>query len=128
MRYRNYPGFKLSPVLVLIVVNFLLFIATIVVPKLIIFLGLMPGDFLRPWTIVTSMFMHAGFWHIFANMLTLYFFGSYLSRLLGEGKFLLVYFGGGILGNILLLLLAPLFPFSILRSPFFRLQSPVPCY
>jgi membrane associated rhomboid family serine protease len=44
-------------------------------------------------------------------MLTLYFFGTYLSRLVGEGKFLFVYFGGGILGNILFLLLAP--PFSV---------------
>ena len=57
------------------------------------------------------MFVHASFWHIFANMLTLFFFGVYLSRLVGNNKFLLVYFVGGILGNILFLLLAP--PFSI---------------
>jgi len=57
------------------------------------------------------MFTHGGFWHIFANMLTLYFFGSYLSRLVGSGKFLIVYFAGGILGGILFLLLAP--PLSI---------------
>jgi len=44
-------------------------------------------------------------------MLTLYFFGTYLYRLIGQGKFLFVYFGGGILGSILFILLAP--PFSI---------------
>ncbi len=44
-------------------------------------------------------------------MLTLYFFGTYLYRLIGEGKFLILYFGGGILGNILFILLGP--PFSI---------------
>jgi membrane associated rhomboid family serine protease len=57
------------------------------------------------------MFMHAGFWHIFANMLTLFFFGTYLSRLVGDSRFLLVYFGGGILGNILFIFLAP--PLSV---------------
>ena len=44
-------------------------------------------------------------------MLTLFFFGSYLLRLVGETKVLIVYFGGGILGNILFMLLAP--PLSI---------------
>ncbi len=85
----------------------LLFIATWIVPGLIFLLGLQPASFLdRPWTIVTNLFMHAGLWHILANMLTLYFFGTYLSRLIGESKFLIVYFGGGILGNVLFILLA----------------------
>ena len=44
-------------------------------------------------------------------MLTLFFFGSYLSRLVGGSKFLIVYFGGGILGSILFILLA--LPFSV---------------
>ncbi|MBI4286269.1 MAG: rhomboid family intramembrane serine protease [Chloroflexi bacterium] len=60
----------------------------------------------RPWTIVTSIFMHGGIWHIFVNMLTLYFFGSALLGLVGNVKFLIVYFGGGLLGNILFLLLS----------------------
>lgn len=107
MRYRSYQGFKLTPVLVIIAVNFLLFIATLINRGLIISLfGLCPAVFpYRPWTIVTNLFIHAGLWHVIANMLTLYFFGSYLSRLIGRSKFLTVYFGGGILGNILFLLL-----------------------
>ena len=113
MSYRRYRGFSLSPILILIIVNFLLFTVTLIAPELVIFLGLKPGDFVRPWTIVTSMFLHAGFWHIFANMFTLYFFGSAVSRLIENGRFLIVYFGGGILGNILMLLLAPVLPFSI---------------
>jgi len=112
MRYRRYQRFKLSPILILIAVNFLLFIATLIAPGLIFLLGLQPAGFLsRPWTIVTCMFVHSGWWHIFANMLTLYFFGTYLYRLIGQGRFLFVYFGGGILGGILYLLLAS--PFSI---------------
>lgn len=96
----------------LIAANCLLFIAAAIAPKLLLLLGLQPvGLLTRPWTIVTNLFVHSGLWHITANMLTLYFFGRYLSRLIGEGKFLIVYFGGGILGNILFILLAP--PFSI---------------
>jgi len=113
MAYRGYQGFKLTPVWILIIVNLLVFIITLIAPGLIYSLfGLQPVSFLsRPWTIVTSMFIHAGFWHIIANMLTLYFFGTYLSVLVGKNKLLLVYFGGGILGSILFILLAP--PFSI---------------
>jgi membrane associated rhomboid family serine protease len=44
-------------------------------------------------------------------MLTFYFFGTYLSRLVGNSKFLMVYFGGGILGNIFYILLG--MPLSI---------------
>ena len=112
MAYR-YQGFRLTPIWVIIGVNFLLYIATLIAPKLIYpLLGLQPASFLlQPWTIVTSLFIHAGLWHIIANMLTLYFFGTYLSRLVGKNKFLTVYFCGGILGSILFILLAP--PFSI---------------
>jgi len=46
-----------------------------------------------------------------ANMLTLFFFGRYLYALVGEKRFLTVYFVGGILGSIFYILLAP--PFSI---------------
>lgn len=112
MAYKSYRSFKFTPIWILIAANFLIFIAAAIAPKLILLLGLQPvGLLARPWTIVTNLFVHSGLWHIIANMLTLYFFGSYLSRLIGGSKFLIVYFGGGILGNILFVLLAP--PFSI---------------
>ena len=111
-RRGSYRGFSLNPVWTIIGINFLLFIITIISSNVFYLLGLVPaalGE--RPWTIVTNMFVHASFWHIFGNMITLYFFGTFLSRLVGQSKFLLVYFGGGILGNILYILLGE--PFSI---------------
>ena len=70
------------------------------------YLGLIPYYFAsRPWTLITSMFVHAGFGHIFGNMLTLFFFGSFLNKLIGNGKFLLLYIIGGIAGNAVYLLL-----------------------
>jgi len=47
-------------------------------------------------------------------MLTLYFFTTYLSRLIGDINFLIVYFLGGIIGNLFYILLAS--PYSIAIS------------
>jgi membrane associated rhomboid family serine protease len=108
-----YRGSRPTAVWIIIGVNLLLFIATLINGNIILLLGLQPISFLaRPWTIVTNLFIHGGVWHIFANMITLYFFGSFLCRLIGVKKFLLVYFAGGILGNIVFILLPPS-PFSI---------------
>ncbi len=100
-------------IFVIIGINLLVFLPTTVSQEireeLIINFGLWSkGAFLDyPWGIVTSMFIHGGFFHLFANMITLYFFGSYLYRLLGGGRFLILYFGGGILGSLFFILLAP---------------------
>jgi membrane associated rhomboid family serine protease len=108
-----YRGSQPVALWLIIGINLLLFIATLVYRDIIFFLGLQPASFLtRPWTILTSMFIHSGFWHIFANMITLFFFGGFLYRLIGRNRFLLVYFAGGILGNILFILLPPS-PFSV---------------
>jgi len=61
----------------------------------------------RGWTLVTSMFMHGSIIHIALNMLILYLFGSYLIMLVGQRKFLLVYFVGGLAGNLLFILISP---------------------
>ncbi|MDD4161594.1 MAG: rhomboid family intramembrane serine protease [Methanothrix sp.] len=50
----------------------------------------------RPWTIVTHMFVHANFSHLFWNMLFLFFFGMDLERRVGESKFLQIYILSGI--------------------------------
>ncbi len=105
--YRSNQDVSLTPIWVLLGLNFLFFIATLINRDLVITtLGLQPASFLNePWTIITNLFVHAGWWHIFANMLTLFFFGSYLLRLVGEGRFLIVYFLGGIVGNIMFIFL-----------------------
>jgi membrane associated rhomboid family serine protease len=64
-----------------------------------------PSLFTSPWTILTSIFTHFGLWHIFANMLTLYFFGSTLTRLVGMNKMLIIYFAGGIFANLVFILI-----------------------
>ncbi len=112
MAYRRYGAVNLTPIWVLIVVNFIILIATFINRDLIFLFGLQPINFLKqPWTIVTSLFVHGGIGHLIANMFTLFFFGRFLITLLGETKFLTVYFAGGILGSIFYLILGS--PFSI---------------
>ena len=64
-------------------------------------LALQPATVLvKPWTLVTSMFVHADVSHLLFNMISLLFFGLYLERLLGEREFLNIYFIGGIFASI----------------------------
>ena len=110
--YRGNQGAILGPLGFLIVANLIVFVVTSIRPELIDYLGLSGQAFLsQPWTIITNMFVHANFGHIFANMLTLYFYGSYLINLVSERNFFIVYFIGGLAGNVAYLLMAS--PFTI---------------
>jgi len=48
------------------------------------------GEYYR---FLTAGFVHAGGAHLAFNMITLYFFGPLLERILGAGAFLILYFG-----------------------------------
>ncbi|MFN2448912.1 MAG: rhomboid family intramembrane serine protease [Candidatus Baltobacteraceae bacterium] len=58
-------------------------------------------------TIVTSMFLHGGFLHLFFNMLFLLVFGPRMERSLGHGGFLLTYLVCGIAGGLAQIWSAP---------------------
>ncbi len=49
----------------------------------------------EPYQIVTHMFMHGGFAHIFFNMFALFMFGRVLESVLGSKKFFILYFLSG---------------------------------
>jgi membrane associated rhomboid family serine protease len=63
--------------------------------------------FQYPWMFVTSIFLHASIDHILFNMIALFFFGTYLERMVGSRLFLLVFFIAGIVGNFGYMLTAP---------------------
>jgi membrane associated rhomboid family serine protease len=71
-------------------------------PQLMPYLWLVPSQIpVRPWTLVTYMFLHGGLWHLFFNMLALFFFGPRLEYRLGGGHFLGLYFTSGVSGALL---------------------------
>ena len=83
----------------LIIINVIVFLATLVNEDFMIgtFALFYPtSQFFHWWQVVTHMFMHGGFWHIFFNMYTLLIFGSVVERYIGPKKFLLFYFVCGL--------------------------------
>lgn len=64
----------------------------------------------RPWTLITYMFLHEGFFHILFNLLWLYWFGIVFIQELGTKKILSVYLTGGLAGGLLYILFYNLFP------------------
>lgn len=66
------------------------------------------GPFL-PWQLITYMFMHGSFTHIFFNMFALWMFGLELEHLWGTKKFLFYYTICGLGAGVANLFIAPLF-------------------
>lgn len=66
--------------------------------------------FLKPWTLITSMFYHEGGFHLLFNLLWLYWFGMMFIQYLGEKKLLSVYLLGGITGAGFYILAYSFFP------------------
>jgi len=106
---RNRNSWEVGPraVWVLIILNLIVFVITLIKPGIIDLLAVQRSTLAsQPWTIFTSLFVHASWLHIFGNMYMLWFYGDFLERLIGEIRFLLVYFIGGLIGNALFLLIA----------------------
>ncbi|MFQ6045444.1 MAG: rhomboid family intramembrane serine protease [Gemmatimonadales bacterium] len=92
----------------LLVANVAVFLIAEIFPLLKFLLLLRPAYIpFRPWTVVTYMFLHANLWHLFFNMLALFFFGPRLEARLGGGRFLRLYFFSGFMAAIVSLVATP---------------------
>ena len=65
-------------------------------------LWILDGQWYR---LFTSMFLHFGVSHLLNNMVLLLFLGDMLEELTGKWRYLLIYLGGGLAGNIISLLI-----------------------
>ena len=85
-------------VLNLVIVNGLMWLATLTFPVLNNYLGLhyFTSERFNFAQLVTYMFMHGNFAHVFFNMFAVYMFGVVLERVWGTKRFLLFYFVTGI--------------------------------
>lgn len=66
----------------------------------------------RPWTWLTHMFLHTGFWHILWNMLFLYWFGRIIGDFIGDQKVIPLYILGGLMGAAFFFLSANFMPYG----------------
>jgi len=105
----NKKGFlsRLSATTQLIILNVVFFIVFLIVDSFykdfFSYIALQPSAILhgqKLWTIITSMFMHAGFFHLFFNMFSLFFVGRFLEKLIGRKRFFWIYLVSGIVGNL----------------------------
>ena len=99
--YNNSRGFfsSIPPITKnLLIINILMLVATTLFPQLEDVLGLhyWGASKFNPAQLVTYMFLHAGFIHLFFNMFTLYMFGGLLEQVLGKKRFLFYYISCGI--------------------------------
>lgn len=62
------------------------------------------------WELLTFQFMHAGWVHILFNSIVIFFFGRPVETAIGGRRFLTLYFLSGIVGGLVQMLLALLFP------------------
>lgn len=74
----------------------------------------LPADFatlaIRPWTIITYMFLHFDFLHILFNLLWLYWMGRIFLGYFDQAKLIAIYLMGGIAGGIFYVAGYNLFP------------------
>jgi membrane associated rhomboid family serine protease len=70
----------------------------------------------RFWTLFTFMFTHGEFWHLFWNMVLLYFMAQVFFTIMGQKKMLYLYVMSGICGGALTLILGLVFPASFGNS------------
>ncbi|HUF76619.1 MAG TPA: rhomboid family intramembrane serine protease [Longimicrobiales bacterium] len=91
----------------LLIANIVVFFPTMAIQELYLLLLLYPpAVIVRPWTLVTYMFLHAGVAHLLFNMIGLFFFGPRLESRLGSRGFLWLYFLSGLGGAVFSLIFA----------------------
>lgn len=99
------PNFGSIPPVVknLIIINVIMLLASWVVENVfridlnsVLGLYYFGSEHFRPFQIITHMFMHGGFMHLFFNMFALWMFGRILEQVWGSKRFLIYYFVTGL--------------------------------
>jgi membrane associated rhomboid family serine protease len=108
----------------IIIINLAAFIFTILVGFIARLSGFSAGSLLdyfyipsnlgvlliRPWTLVTNVFFHAGFWHVVGNMILLYFIGRILEDFMSPQRIWTIFIAGGIVGALFFVIAFNVFP------------------
>ncbi len=107
-----------------IIINVVVFIlASILIgvfgtEEIISWIALQPNAFFSGavWTLLTSMFMHGGFSHLFVNMISLFFIGNFVEKLVGRKRFFWLYMLSGLFAGLMFVVLAYFFGSSELGA------------
>lgn len=99
-----------------IIINVIAFIAfTILISFNILsidYIAIKPSNIFQGkylWTFLTSMFMHGGFFHLLVNMLSLFFVGSLVEKIIGKKRYFWFYLLSGIFAGLFFVILSLIF-------------------
>lgn len=120
-RHNSYPRkrklfgrFNVTLTLILInIVAFILFLILLGLNVPLEYIAIKPSNILQGkylWTFFTSMFMHGGIFHIFANMFSLLFVGNLIEKILGAKRYLYFYMASGLFAGLFFVLASLIFP------------------
>jgi membrane associated rhomboid family serine protease len=102
----------------IILANLVVFLAMLIfvqifgIEKTFSLFALQPTSFFSGnniWTLLTSIFAHANFTHLFVNMFSLFFVGSFVEKIIGKRRFLIFYLAAGIFAGLFFASLSFLF-------------------
>lgn len=84
----------------LIIINVIMFVGTLAIGETQFYnwfaMHFPENESFDLWQIVTHMFMHGGFMHLIFNMFALWMFGTPVEQVLGNKRFLFIYFSAGL--------------------------------
>ena len=110
-----FSSLSVTSILILITVAAFIFFSILIAAGVIPldFIAIKPSNILEGkylWTFLTSIFMHAGFFHLFVNMLSLLFIGSLVEKILGKKRYFWFYMISGLLAGLFFVLSSLIFP------------------
>jgi len=105
---------------ILIILNIIVFLGYLIFSAfnvdLINYIALSPGFILSGkylWTFLTSMFMHANLTHLFMNMVSLFFIGTFIETLIGRKRFFWFYILSGLFAGLFFVILSYIFGLNL---------------
>jgi membrane associated rhomboid family serine protease len=127
---KKQPGFfsNLTITTKLIILNVIIFLivdilSSIYGDKLVFsYLALTPSNIIAGkylWTLITHMFLHANFLHLFFNMFSLWFIGKNVEKIIGYKRFIWFYLISGIVAGLFFSILSGVFGLSLIGSKLF---------
>lgn len=104
-------SFSLTTTLIIanVIIFFVASIFSLFYNNLIGFIAVNPSSVLsgeKVWTYFTSIFMHASFFHLFVNMLSLFFLGGLTEQIIGRKRFFWFYLIAGLVGSLFFVIFA----------------------
>lgn len=115
MRERGFfYNFSITNWIILVNVVFFVFVAIFlsINQAYINYVALKPSNILQGkdlWTLLTSMFTHANFGHLFVNMISLLFIGNFVEKIIGRKRFFWFYLLSGIIAGLFFVFVALIF-------------------